>query len=497
MEANRLKRIYLAIDLKSFYASVECHQRGLDPLDTNLIVADESRTDKTICLAVFPALKSWGIPGRPRLFEVKQFAQRFNNERRKKILGHHFGGSSTSRTALLNNQALKLEYVIAKPQMKLYEKISAKIYGVYLKYIAAEDIHVYSIDEAFIDITSYLTLYHCKASDLAEKIIADIYQETGITATVGIGTNLYLAKVAMDIVAKHMSPTKSGIKIAKLDEKHYRQLLWNHQPITDFWRVGKGYAKRLAKLGIHTMGEVAACSVGSLSDKYNKGLLYREFGVNAEILIDHAWGFEDLTIADINNYHPKNHCLCVGQLLNEPYSYSEGLMIIKEMSQELALKLATTYQITDQVTLSIHYDSKTLNFVDNIDEIEIDRFGRIRPKSVHGRIRLKQYTNLENELKEKLLYLFNEIVEPKYLLRRVTLTAQHLKDCHEKVLNYEQGNLFCDFQDDETLAKQMTLQQTTLAIQERFGKNALFRGTDLQDKAMTLRRNQQIGGHLA
>ena len=487
----------MAIDLKSFYASVECRERKLDPLDINLVVADESRTDKTICLAVSPALKSFGVPGRPRLFEVKHWINQLNNERRGRILGYRFRCGSCSRKELINNKALEIGFRIARPRMKLYEEVSAYIYSIYLRYIAAEDIHVYSIDEAFIDVTPYLNLYNCEPVELADRIISDVYRETGITATVGIGTNLYLAKVAMDIVAKHMTPTKVGFKVAELNERTYREQLWDYQPITDFWRVGKGYARRLDKLDIHTMGEIAACSLGTLSDRYNKALLYREFGINAEILIDHAWGFEDLTIKDINDYRPKNHCLTVGQLLNEPYNYNNGLMIIKEMSQELALKLLNTKQVTNELSLSIHYDCKTFNYVDNVEETEVDRFGRVRPKSVRGHIDLMRYSNLEQDIRERLLRLFNEIVDSDYLLRRITITAHNLKNCQDTIVNYEQGNLFCDFSNENGLDRQQILQETTLKIQERFGKNAIFKGLDLKDKAMTLRRNKQIGGHLA
>lgn len=487
----------MAIDLKSFYASVECRERGLDPLDINLVVADESRTDKTICLAVSPALKSLGISSRPRLFEVKQAINHLNYERQKMVFGHRLRYGSCSRKELVNNPALKINFKIARPRMKLYEQISAYIYSIYLRYVAAEDIHVYSIDEALIDLTPYLHFYRCKPEELADRIISDVYRETGITATVGIGTNLYLAKVAMDIVAKHLTPTKEGFKVATLDERTYREQLWDHRPITDFWRVGKGYARKLDKLNIHTMGEIAACSLGTLNDRYNKTLLYQTFGIQAEILIDHAWGFENLTIQDINSYQPKDRCLTVGQLLNEPYSYSEGLMIIKEMSQELALKLLKEWQRTNELSLSIHYDCKTFNYVDEVEETEVDRFGRVRPRSVRGHIRLQRYSNLEQDLKEQLVRLFHDIVDSAYLLRRITITAHNLKNCQEQIINYEQGNLFCDFTNQDGLAKQQALQETTLNIQKRFGKNAIFKGLDLKDKAMTLRRNQQIGGHLA
>lgn len=383
--------------------------------------------------------------------------------------------------------------------MKLYERISAKIYGIYLDYVAPEDIHMYSIDEAFIDATPYLKLYHCSAEELGERIILDVFRKTGITATVGVGTNLYLAKVAMDILAKHMTPTKNGIKIASLNEISYRDQLWDHEPITDFWRIGKGYARRLNDMDIHTMGEVAACSLGTLDCPYNKQKLYEEFGINAEILIDHAWGFENLTIKDINQYQPKNHCLCVGQLLMEPYNYYDSLTIITEMSEELALRLTSLNLTTDLIGLSIHYDAKTLNYIDDIIETEVDRFGRVRPKSAKGRIKLTYPTNIILSIRKNLLKLFNEIVDSDYLIRRITITAIHVKNAKSKYTYSEQGSLFTGFSKGDTykFTKQSNLQATMMNIKSKYGKNALIKGIDLKDKAMTIRRNKQIGGHLS
>lgn len=494
-----MEKSYIAIDLKSFYASVECIQRKLDPLNVNLVVADKSRTNKTICLAVSPALKSFDIPGRPRLFEVEQRVKAINNTRKKYILGYRIKKYSCNRNEIINNKAIGLDYIVARPRMKLYERISAKIYGIYLDYVAPEDIHMYSIDEAFIDATPYLKLYHCSAEELGERIILDVFRKTGITATVGVGTNLYLAKVAMDILAKHMTPTKNGIKIASLNEISYRDQLWDHEPITDFWRIGKGYARRLNDMDIHTMGEVAACSLGTLDCPYNKQKLYKEFGINAEILIDHAWGFENLTIKDINQYQPKNHCLCVGQLLMEPYNYYDSLTIITEMSEELALRLTSLNLTTDLIGLSIHYDAKTLNYIDEITETEVDRFGRVRPKSVKGRIKLTYPTNIISSIRKNLLKLFNEIVDSDYLIRRITITAIHVKNAKSKHTYSEQGSLFAGFSKEDTykLTKQSNLQTTMMNIKSKYGKNALIKGIDLKDKAMTIRRNKQIGGHLS
>lgn len=493
------KRTYIAIDLKSFYASVECIARGLDPLTSNLVVADKSRTNKTICLAVSPALKSFGVPGRPRLFQVEQRVKNFNQKRQRHLVGRKFKHYSINRREIEQNKAMGLSYEIARPRMKYYEQVSAQIYGIYLRYIAPEDIHVYSIDEAFIDATPYLKTYNCTAHELAEKMISEVYHETGLTATVGIGTNLYLAKVAMDILAKHMQPTKHGIKIASLNGLKYRQLLWDHQPLTDFWRIGRGYQKRLQRLGLHTMGEIAACSEGKLSDQYNEELLYREFGKNAEILIDHAWGYEPLTIQDIKQYQPRQHCLCVGQLLEKPYPYNKGLMIINEMSEELALKLTQTKQKAQRLSISIHYDEQTLSILPEVDELELDRFGRTRPKSVRNTAKLPHATNSITLIKQTLRQLFNDCVNSAYLLRRITLTAEDIlsNEVAEDYLEYEQTNLFEKPHIDFDESREIKRQDTVLKIKERFGNNAVFRAVDLEEGAMTLRRNQQIGGHLA
>ena len=499
------RKSYIAIDLKSFYASVECIARNYDPLHTNLVVADESRTDKTICLAVSPALKSFGICSRPRLFQVKQKVDDFNYRRKRQMVGHRLKDYSIDRKEVHANPAIGLDYVIARPRMKYYEEVSAQIYGIYLRYIAPEDVYVYSIDEAFIDVTPYLKVYNCTARELAEKIIDDVYHETGLTATVGIGTNLYLAKVAMDILAKHMTPTKHGVKIAELNGMQYRKLLWNHEPITDFWRVGKGYARRLDKLGIHTMGEIAACSANQLklNDQYNDELLYRTFGKAAEVLIDHAWGYEPLTIQDIKAYEPKQHCLCVGQLLMKPYTFAQSQVILSEMSDEIALKLAGTHQLAQELNLSIHYDEKTFGLVSNVYEVEIDRFGRKRPHSIRKSVELPHPTNANSVIRKALQQLFDDYVNPRYLIRRITITAEEVIDemAADDFQEYEQTDLFLQDQpqekskDDEQ--REMDCQNAILTIKDRFGQNAIYKAMDLQEISMTRRRNLQIGGHLA
>lgn len=502
------RRSYIAIDLKSFYASVECIARGYDPLDTNLVVADESRTDRTICLAVSPALKSFGICSRPRLFQVKQKVDNFNYQRKYRMVGHRLKGYSVNRKKVQSNQTIGLDYLVARPRMKYYEQLSAEIYGIYLRYVSQEDVYLYSIDEAFIDVTSYLKTYNCSAQTLAEKIIKDIYDETGLTATVGIGTNLYLAKVAMDILAKQMTPTKHGAKIAELTGMKYRKLLWNHQPLTDFWRIGKGYAHKLAQLGLHTMGEIAACSVNPprLDDQYNAELLYQTFGKNAEILIDHAWGYEPLTIKDIKTYEPKHHCLCVGQLLMKPYTFAQSQLILSEMSDEIALKLAATHQLTTKLNLSIHYDEKTFELIPKIAEYEIDRFGRKRPKSIRKKISLARPTNANTTIRQALQKLFNDYVNPHYLIRRITITAEEVVE--EQAMydfqEYKQTNLFIQekvnskiIQERDNEQRVMNCQNAVLKIKDRFGANSIYKAMDIKKDSMTLRRNQQIGGHLA
>ncbi|MFK5706308.1 hypothetical protein ACI3E1_07705 [Ligilactobacillus sp. LYQ139] len=473
-----MKRTYIAIDLKSFYASVECRTRGYDPLVTNLVVADESRTDKTICLAVSPALKSFGIPGRPRLGEVKRAVHAFNNQRKQRILGKQIKYYSIYQPEIQHNPAMGLDFIVAPPRMNLYEDVSAQIYGIYLQFIAPEDIHVYSIDEAFMDVTGYLQLYQCTAQELAERMINAIFKATGITATVGIGPNLYLAKIAMDIIAKHITPTENGMKVATLTVDQYRERLWEHQPLTDFWQIGHGYAHRLNQLGLHTMGEVAACSVGTLDQKYNADLLYRTFGIKAELLIDHAWGMEPLTIQDIKNYRPEHQSLSVGQVLPRPYTFAEGLTIINEMSAELALRLTKHRQGTKQITLSVRYDKKTPE-----------------PR-LHTTVNLPQRTNLTTVIQRALRSAYCDQVNSHCLIRKIGLAAIDVHDHFTQEFKYLQTSLF-ERTTPHRYRKEEQLQRTTLDIHNRFGKNALLTAEDLAPHARTQERNQQIGGHHA
>ena len=357
MEENKT---YIAIDLKSFYASVECRERNRDPLTTNLVVADPSRTEKTICLAVSPSLKAYGIPGRARLFEVVQKVREANNIRRRNIPDHHFNGSSDDSTKLGTDPTLQLDYIIAPPRMALYMEYSTRIYDIYLKYIAPEDIHIYSVDEVFMDVTGYLNTYHMTARELAMTMIQDELKTTGITATAGIGTNLYLCKIAMDIVAKHIEPDKDGVRIAELDEMSYRRKLWSHKPITDFWRVGQGYAKKLAEYGLYTMGDVARCSGGKANELYNEDLLYKLFGINAELLIDHAWGYEPCTMEQIKAYKPETNSICTGQVLHCPYDFDKTRLVVKEMTDLMSLDLVDKGLVTDQIVLTIGYDIDNL-----------------------------------------------------------------------------------------------------------------------------------------
>ena len=487
-------RSYIAIDLKSFYASVECVERGLDPLTANLVVADESRTEKTICLAVSPSLKAYGIPGRARLFEVVQKIREVNATRRK--------GEP------------EVTYIAAKPRMSLYMKYSTQIYQIYLRYVAPEDIHVYSVDEVFIDVTAYLNTYHMTPQQLASKMISDVLSETGITATAGIGTNLYLCKVAMDIVAKHAPADENGVRMASLDEMSYRQLLWNHQPITDFWRVGRGYAKRLAEVGLHTMGDIARCSVGKETEFYNEDLLYRIFGINAELLIDHAWGWEPTTIADIKSYQPEGSSLGSGQVLQHPYEYDKTRIVVKEMTELLVLDMMSKKLVTDQMILMIGYDIENLKDESRrkayLGEVTIDRYGREVPKAAHGSINLGGFTDSSAKIVAKVLELFEEIADPALLVRRLSVTANHVKTGEEAAAEetYEQLDLFKDFlapakkkqeetQEKERLSREKSVQEAILKLQKRYGKNAVLKGVDLEEGATKIQRNEQIGGHKA
>ena len=501
------ERTYLAIDLKSFYASVECVERGLDPLTTNLVVADESRTEKTICLAVSPSLKAYGIPGRARLFEVIQRVKEVNAARRMQAPGGALAVESWDAAALAADPALAVSYIAAPPRMAHYIEYSTRIYEIYLQYVAPEDIHVYSIDEVFMDVTPYLATYGLSARELAQKLVQEVLQRTGITATAGIGSNLYLCKVAMDIVAKHVKPDRNGVRIASLSEDSYRRLLWSHRPLTDFWRVGRGYAKKLEKYGLFTMGDIARCSLGKPEEFYNQELLYRLFGVNAELLIDHAWGWEPCTMADIKAYRPAAHSLGAGQVLQEPYPFSKARLVLREMAEQLALDLLEKHLVTGQVVLTVGYDRQNLadpaRRVQYRGAVTTDFYGRSVPKHAHGTANLSRPPASAQDIVRAVLALFDRIVDSSLLVRRLTLAACHVVD--EKTAaaaaRYEQLDLFTDYaaqqREQAALDRERHMQQAVLAIKHKYGKNALFKGMDLQEGATARSRNAQIGGHRA
>lgn len=502
---------YIAIDLKSFYASVECVERQLDPLTTNLVVADTSRTEKTICLAVSPALKSYGIPGRARLFEVVQRVKEVNAERRSRAPKRQFTGASYDAKELQDSPELELTYIAAKPRMALYMEYSTRIYEIYLRYVAPEDLHVYSVDEVFMDVTQYLGTYQMTAHELVKKILKEVLKETGITATAGIGTNLYLCKVAMDIVAKHVPADKDGVRIAELDEMSYRRLLWDHKPLTDFWRVGRGYKKRLEEHGLYTMGDIARCSLGKPTDFYNEDLLYKLFGVNAELLIDHAWGWEPCTIADIKAYKPSTNSISSGQVLQSPYDFTKGKLIVREMTDLLVLDLVEKGLVTDQMVLTIGYDIENLANPairkKYTGEITTDHYGRKVPKHAHGTANLACYTSSTRLIMDAVMKLYDEIVNPDLLIRRVTICANRLMEENsiKEEESFEQLSLFTDYEaeqkrkqkEKEALEKEKRLQQAMLHVKKKFGKNAILKGTNLEEGATTIERNQQIGGHKA
>lgn len=508
METNR---VYIAIDLKSFYASVECVERGRNPLTTHLVVADKSRTEKTICLAVSPSLKTYGIPGRARLFEVVQKVREINAKRRCRAPGGVFQGVSDDAQKLEASPALEVNYIVAPPQMALYMKYSARIYDIYLKYVAPEDIHVYSIDEVFMDVTNYLGTYRMSARELVQKIIHDILESTGITATAGIGTNLYLSKVAMDIVAKRIEPDQDGVRIAELDEMSYRELLWSHRPLTDFWRVGKGYARKLEERGLYTMGDVARCSIGRPSEYYNEDLLYQTFGVNAELLIDHAWGWEPCTIADVKAYQPENNSVGSGQVLQHPYDYGKARLIVREMTDLLVLDLVDKHLVTDQIVLTVGYDIENLNTEKKKKayrgKVKTDHYGRTVPKHAHGTVNLDRQTSSTREIMDAVMHLYERIVDRELLVRRIYLTANHVIDEAQagRKETYEQLNLFTDYEaqrekraeEEKAFEKERRMQEAVLRIKKRFGKNAILKGMNLEEGAMTIERNGQIGGHKA
>ena len=493
-----MNRIYACIDLKSFYASVECKERGLDPLTTNLVVADSQRTEKTICLAVSPSLKSYGIPGRARLFEVVQKVRDANNKRKKANNIYRFTSKSSNITELNKNKYLEIDFIIAKPRMSYYIKYSTDIYNVYLKYLSKEDIYVYSIDEIFCDITNYLSYSNLSPKELVTKIIHDVYKTTGITATAGIGTNPYLAKVAMDIVAKKAEPDKYGVRIAYLDEFGYRKFLWSHKPLTSFWRVGVGYAKKLEEHNLYTMGDIARCSLN------NEDLLYKLFGVNAEILIDHAWGVEPCTIKDIKSYKPQRNSISTGQVLHCPYDYKKTKLIVKEMADSIALDLVSKNLVTDQLILVIDYDGKNISHSYQ-GETTKDYYGRTVPKHANGTINLTHKTSSSKYITEEIIKLYDRIINKNLLTKRITIVANNLTNINEldKTHKIEQFDLYTDYKkiEEEQLKikkqeqEENKLQHTLLNIKNKYGKNAILRGMNLEEGSTAIERNSQIGGH--
>ncbi len=507
-----MQKQYVAIDLKSFYASVECTERGLDPLDANLVVADESRTDKTICLAVSPALKAYKIAGRARLFEVRQRVEEINRERLTRAPGHRFAGKSVLASELARDPSLELDFIAATPRMHYYMDYSRSIVEIYLRHVSPEDLLVYSVDEVFIDVTPYLARYKTTAHDFAMKLIREVLEETRITATAGIGTNMYLAKIAMDIVAKRMPADKDGVRIAELDEKSYREALWCHRPLTDFWRIGKGIARKLEAYGMHTMGDVARCSVGKPTDYKNEDLLYRLFGINAELIIDHAWGWEPTEIKDCKAYVPQAQSLSQGQVLSRPYKASEGRIVVQEMADQLSMDLVRKGLYTDQVTLDIGYDVENLTDPERAKaykgEVVTDWYGRKVPKSVHGSKSLGRHVASTERIVEAVRTIFDCIADETLLMRRFTiavcnlLTADEVKAAEEKP---EQLDLFTDYEaqererraEDAALEKETRRQKALLNIRDKYGKNAVVRGLNLQEGATAIERNAQIGGHKA
>jgi len=504
------QRTYMAIDLKSFYASVECIDHDLDPLNANLVVADNSRTDKTICLAVSPALKKFGVPGRPRLYQVEQIVNKINRQRNQALEYRHLTRySSINRQHLLNSPTLKVGYKVVKPRMNFYMHKSAEIYGIYLRFITAKNIHDYSIDEVLMDETDYLDQHQIQPHILAKKIIQEIQAETGITATAGIGTNLYLAKVAMDIVAKHIPGDEDGVRIAQMDEQQYRKLLWAHRPMTDFWRIGKGTATRLEKLGLMTMGDVARCSLGLLSDKNNEEIIYQEFGKNAELIIDHAWGRESATLADIKNYRSSDHGLYSSQVLMKPTSFEDGLKIVRGMSDTLSLDLVQKKSVTDQVGIIVDYDITSLQIDGSFSgTLVTDYYGRKVPKPDHAKVKLSAATSSSRELNAAYKKLYEEHINNKMLIRRVTLTANNLVNeaIAQKKIQFKQIDLFGNateeiVEDKAAQAKRQQdhkIQETILNLQKRFdNKNIILKASDLEKGSTTIERNNQIGGHHA
>lgn len=488
----------ICIDLKSFYASVECVDRGLDPLNTNLVVADMGRTEKTICLAVTPSLKRYGIPGRVRLFEVIEKIKEVNKERLKKEPYHKFTDSSCFAAEIDKNPSIKVDYIVAAPQMAHYMEVSARIYDIYLRYIAPEDIHVYSIDEVFIDATGYLSTYHCTAHELAMKLVREVLKETGITATAGIGTNLYLAKVAMDVAAKKMPADEDGVRIAELDEMSFREKLWTHTPLTDFWRIGRGYEKKLEKLGLYTMGDIARFSL------HGEDVLWKSFGVAAELIIDHAWGYEPCTMAAIKSYKPKERSISQGQVLSCPYNFEKARMIVREMTDQLVLELVQKGVVCDQVVLSICYDHTGIpkNYTGKLKE---DQYGKKLPVPAHGSVNLGRQTSSARIIMEKTMELYERIVNHSLFVRRIYVVANHVIPASQANEGIVQYSLFDDMEaierkwqtEQKQLKKENELQKAMLTIKERFGKNAILKGVNFMEGATAIERNGQVGGHKA
>lgn len=547
-----MSKTYISIDLKSFYASVECMERGLDPLNTNLVVADASRTQKTICLAVSPSLKAYGIPGRARLFEVEQKVKEANSRRQTRAPKNILDGKSVFATEINENPNLAIDYIAAKPRMALYMSKSTQIYDVYLRYIAPEDIYAYSVDEVFIDASGYLKTYGLNAHDFARLLVREVFNETGITATAGIGPNLYLCKIAMDIGAKHTEADADGVRIAELDEYSYRRLLWDHRPITDFWRVGRGYAKKLAKKSIFTMGDIARCSLGTSSDYYNEDLLYKMFGVNAELLIDHAWGYEPCTLAEVKSYRPQRKSLVSGQVLQNAYTYEKTRIVVREMMELLALDLVDKGLLTNQIVLTVGYDIENLSDPERRraykGEITVDGYGREIPKHAHGTGNLPFSTASTKLTTDCVLEVFDRVVDESLLTRRISITANNLvleseykRESEVASAEPEQISMFdmlagrdapqerepasskdnssysergeekprnsvvaesisgsaASDKSEDALEKEKQVQEAMLKIKKRFGKNAILKGTNLQEGATAKERNAQIGGHKA
>lgn len=487
-------RTYIAIDLKSFYASAECVKLSLDPLDAFLVVADRERTEKTICLAVSPALKSLGISGRPRLFEV---IQTVNDINRKRSASARIRGKTRSYREFSEHKDLLLDFIAAKPNMAGYIKTSSKIYSIYTKYVSPDDIHVYSIDEVFIDATDYMKLYALSSHDFARMLIKNVLEETGITATCGIGSNLYLAKIAMDIEAKHIDADEDGVRIAKLDEEEYRKKMWSHRPLTDFWRIGKGISKSLEEKGIYTMGDIARCSLGKESDYYNQSLLYKMFGINAELLIDHAWGYESCTMRDIKNYRAEDKSISSGQVLHESYTFSKAKIVIKEMAESLALDLVEKGLETDQITLAVGYD--VMNLKDErirdkyMKDIKADYYGRENIKSAHSSISLYRHTSSVSLIRNEAVRLFESIADEELLIRRITIGFNHIR-----AKGSEKDYIPDLFKEESPKEKEEeSLLENVVDIKKKYGKNAILKATSLMEGATGRERNEQIGGHKA